>query len=293
MATLVVGCSETAAPDSRPKVVVTTNILADVVGQVAGEGVEVVTLVPPGSDPHEFAISSADLTAIGSADLLVANGLGLEQGVLDILRSAASDGIPLLELAPGIDPIRFAGGQSDGGEQTGVGDFDPHFWHDPRRMAVAVGLLQSALEDAIPGLSGLSERAASYITELGALDSRLAAEFLAIPAERRVIVTNHDSLGYLADRYGIEVLGVVIPGGDTLASPNSADLAALVQVLREGRVTTLFAENISDRRALDAVAAELGQEVEVVTLLTDSLDVGVSYLNMLESNASAILESMR
>lgn len=308
---LVLGsCSAGEVRDGQATVVVSTSILADVVLALAGDMVDVVTLIPAGADPHEFSLSSADVNAIGTADLLIVNGLGLEEGMLDVVRAAHEDGVPLLEVAPLVSPIEFSTqvgeadhGENEGdehgdeseGDEHGLGSLDPHFWQDPVRMGAAVDVIVEALVEYVPGIDEIVLRSSAeeYQSALADMDAAFGAQIAAVPKEKRVIVTNHDSLGYLAARYDIDVIGVVIPGGGTLASPNSAELAALVALLRETDVRVLFAENIGDTRTVEAVALELGGGVEVVTLFTDALGPGDTYLQMLSYNFEAILEAVQ
>jgi zinc/manganese transport system substrate-binding protein len=295
LSVVLAACDGSGAPVDTPTVVVSTSILADVVAQVLGDGATVVTIIPAGTDPHEFQLSSVAAAQIGSADLVVLNGLGLDAAVAEVAASAAGDGVPVLEVAPLVDPLPFAGEEhADHGEE----ELDPHFWHDPGRMAVAVERIVEALIEHVPGVQpdAIEARAGDYLTELQAVDEELAAAFFSVPAERRVMVTNHDALGYLADRYDIELLGVVIPGGE-LGAPSSAELRELVDTLRSSRVRAIFADTVNSTALAVAVASELGGQVEVVSLFTDSLDPdggpAATYLGMLLYNGQAVLDTMR
>jgi len=261
---IAVGCAPTASPDSQaPLVVATTTILGDMVSASVADEATVETLMPPGADPHDFQPSSQQVALINNADLVVANGLGLEEGLIDVLDGAKADGVHVLEVGPLIDPIPFAEGPD------GLGD-DPHFWHDPIRAAAAAELIGEALSE-IDASVDWTGRASEYADELRDLDDEIQALLAGVPEANRKLVTNHDSLGYFADRYGFEILGVVIPGGSTLAEPSSAELANLVQVMREQNVRGIFAETTSPSVLAVAVADEIGEPVQVVELYTDSL----------------------
>jgi zinc/manganese transport system substrate-binding protein len=199
------------------------------------------------------------------ADLVVANGLGLEEGLEDVLASAAADGANVIELAPRLDPIPFATGRDSGGAST-----DPHVWMDPVRMADAARLVADELE-AIDESADWPARAAVYAEELAEAHREIEATLGAIPAERRKLVTNHDSLGYFAGRYGFEVVGVVIPGGTTLAQPSSSELARLVADIERTGTPAIFAETTDSSSLAEAVAAEISRPVAVVELHTGSL----------------------
>lgn len=277
------GCDAGPIDAGRPVVVVTNSILADVVSNIAGAAVVVETLIPPGSDPHDFQLSSAQITRISQADLVIINGLGLEMSIETAIREAAGE--YMVEVAPLVDPIYFSGGAPD-----------PHFWHDPRRMITAVTIIADRLKE-IDGVDpeAISANAGAFSSAIAELDTKIASRFESVPAAGRVMVTNHDALGYLAARYDIEIIGVIIPGGSTLTEPSSAELARLVAVIRDSEVRAIFADNVHSDAVAEALAAEVGTDVEVVELFTDSLGPGggETYLAMLSTNADRIVEAMR
>jgi len=269
LAALLTACTAATTEDTKPpgeslQIVATTTILGDITSNIAGDQVMLEVLLPAGADPHDFQPSSQQVALINDADLVIANGLGLEEGLNDVIESAKADGANVLEVAPLVDPLPFA--------QAGPNELrdDPHFWTDPLRVATATEVIADALTRIDPSVNWVS-RAAGYGAELRTLDAEIEALFGSIPESSRKLVTNHDALGYLAHRYGFEVVGVVIPGGSTLAQPSSAELAALVDVIEDEDVPVIFAETIEPSVLADAVAAELGDAVAVVELYTDSL----------------------
>lgn len=271
---LVAGaCSSSPTPGSAaPLVVVTTTVLGDIVRNVAGDDARVEVLLPIGADPHDHRLSARDVALINQADLVVTNGLGLEEGMADILAGAAADGVRTLEIAPLVDPLPFGhddDDHDDDGHDHDDGD-DPHVWMDPLRMAEAARRVAAELQVVHPG-PDWEGRAAASAAELASVDARITAILDAVPAERRKLVTNHDALGYFAARYGFTVVGVVIPGGSTLAEPSSGALAALVATMRSEGIRAVFAETTDTGVLARAVAAELGDEVAVVDLFTGSL----------------------
>ena len=296
------GCGGGAAtPTTAPggclpvEIVATTSILGDVVRNVAGHAARVEVLIPPGADPHSFSASASQAAALRRAGLVVANGLGLEAGLGDALAAAADDGVTVVEAASFVEALPFAGGPGEGHDDAGT--LDPHLWTDPRRMAaVAVGLGE-ALAAADPACAAAHRTAAAaYAGDLEDLDAEVESLLAGIPAERRRLVTSHQTLGYFADRYGFEVLGAIIPGGATYAEPSPADLAALVELLRREGIRAVFAENIRPAALADALAAELGQEVAVVTLFTDALggpgSGAETYVSMQRLNAERIAAAL-
>lgn len=286
-----------AADGHVPHVVVTMNVLADIVEVAFGELIEVDSVMPRGVDPHSFELSATAAERLTQADLIVINGLNLEENVLPIVESAASDGVPVLEIAPQVDPIAY----TDIGLDDDTTMLDPHVWTDVSRMTIVPGLVAQALI-AAAGLDEdaaaiLAERAAAAQADLLALDAEIEGLLADVPTERRNLVTNHHVFGYFADRYGFTVIGAVIPGGTTLASPSAADLADLVTAIEDAGVPTLFADASSPTQLVDALANEADLEVEVVSLWTESLSpVGegaATYEEMMRDNASRIAAGLR
>ncbi len=280
------GCAGGAASD-RPLVVVTTNILGDVVSHLVGDDVEVMTLMRPGADPHSFEISAAEAARMRSADLLVANGLGLEEGLQQHLDAAASEGVQTFVAGDAVTVLPYTSTDADGAD-------DPHFWTDPAQMIAVIDALTPVLEGL--GAPAVTEHAAAYRADLETLDAEMTTAFAAIPADRRALVTNHHVFGYLADRFGFRVVGAVIPGGTTLAAPSTSDLADLVSAIDEAGVPTIFAESSSPDRLVRALAEEADRRVTVTELFTESLTDASGgapdYLTMMRVNTERITSGL-
>lgn len=289
-AIVLTGCgSDNASPPSEgPLIVATTGVLGDVVTRLVGDAGRVETLMGPGVDPHEFLPSARQANLMHQADLVVANGLGLEEGMVDVLDAARNDGVTVLEVAPHLDPIPFSVGEERGSP-------DPHFWFDPTRMAGAVDLIAASLETLDPARdwSGAASRVHGDMLNL---DEEVAQIMATIPPEHRKLVTNHDALGYFAARYHFQIIASVIPAASTLAEPSAADLADLVDTLRRERVTTIFAETSAPDTLAKAVASELGSSVTVRTLYTGALGVAGSgadtYAGMIRTDAKTIADAL-
>jgi len=263
---------------------------------VAGDDARVEVLMPLGVDPHDFEPSSRQASLVVEADLVVANGLGLEEGLEDVIDAARGDGALVLEVAELVDPLRFA--EQDAGDDGGEdepGDLDPHVWMDPIRMAQAARLIADRLAD-IDSSVDWEARAETYAAQLEAAHERIDALLSAVPSDRRLLVTNHEALGYFASRYGFEVVGVVIPGGSTLAEPGSEELAALVALIDELNIQAVFAESTEPSTLARAIADEADHPVTVVTLRTESLGEPGSpagtLIGMLEENARLIADAL-
>lgn len=278
------GCSATGASDG-PQVVVTTNILGDVVRNVVGDEAEVTVLMRPDADPHSFEISAREAALLREADLVVSNGLGLEEGLQRHLDGAAEVGTPGFVAGDHVDVLDYSADQG--------GAPDPHFWTDPEQVMAVVDGLQDALSQ-VDGVDGsvVATQAAAYTAELEGLDAEMVAAFGTIPDERRSLVTNHHVFGYLAERFGFRVVGAVVPGGTTLASPSAADLEDLAEAIEVAAVPTIFAESSQPDRLVQVLADEAGVDVEVVELFTESLTAegggAETYLDMQRANTERI-----
>jgi zinc/manganese transport system substrate-binding protein len=288
---------------TRPLVVATTNILGDVTARLVGDDVEVLTLMPPDADPHSFEISAQTAARMREAELIVGNGLGLEEGLAAHVDAAAADGVPVFLAGDHLDVLDHAEGDS-------AGTPDPHFWTDPARMIDVV----TALGDELATLDGLAvagtdagadtsrtaaaiaEHTDAYLAELGELDAEMAAAFDAIPAAQRALVTNHHVFGYLAERFGFRVIGAVIPSGTTLAAPSASDLRELVAAIDEAGVPTVFAESSQPDRLVQVLADEADRDVAVVELISESLTAAdgdaPTYLDLMRVNTARISDGL-
>jgi zinc/manganese transport system substrate-binding protein len=277
---------------AQAEIIVTTNILGDVVRNVVGDAAEVRVLMKPNADPHSFGLSAQDAAAMSSAGLIVYNGLGLEENVIRNVDSAAGDGVPTLAVGDHIDAIPYADGDSAGAP-------DPHFWTDPERMITAVDVIEDALVRDVDGIDGaaVSENAEAYRTELRDLDAAMATGFGAIAPERRKLVTNHHVLGYLAQRFGFTIVGAVVPSGTTLAAPSPSDLQSLVGAIETARVPAIFVDSSQPERLARVLAEDAGLQVRIVPLYSESLSPpgtpGATYLDMMRANTDAIVTGLR
>ncbi len=285
-------------------VVATTTILGDVAANVVGDHGSVTVLLPIGADPHSYQPSSQQAAEINRADLVLANGLGLEEGLSDVLEAAVADGANVIEIGPLVDPLPFSpdAPHDEHDEEDAAHDEhdeedndDPHFWLDPIRVAEAAKIIGGELA-TIDGTPDWDDRVSAYTARLLASHEEVDGIVGDIPAENRVLVTNHASLGYFADRYGFDVLGVVIPGGSTLADPSSAELAALTDAIEQSAVPAIFAETTEPRALAEAVAAGSGTEVAVVELFTGSLGEAGSgaetLIGLWETNARRVAAAL-
>lgn len=275
------------------QVVATTTMLGDMARNVVGDGGTVEVLLPIGADPHGFEPSSSQVSDIYGADLVIANGLGLEEGLSDVLTAASADGVKVIEVGSLVDPVSLVDRQPC--DVDAARKCDPHVWLDPERDAQTAVLIGEALA-LIDTSIDWETRAADYATELIQADAAIARILSIVPGPDRILITNHDSLGYFADRYGFDVIGSVVPGGSTISEPSSADIAALVAVINETGVEAIFAETTESTDLADAIASEVDHPVQVVLLFTGSLGPPGSdadtLIGMLETNADRVANGL-
>ncbi len=325
---VVAGCSATEQGDGSeaptsdqaavpavvegPSVVVTTTILGSVVGDILTCAVDsdssMTVVMPIGADPHDFQPSSEQVAAMSTAELVVANGLFLEEGLVSVLESLETDGVNVLHVAELVDPLPFVDEHADehardhgddhadeAADERAHGDFDPHFWFDMERMALVAELVGSELATAT-GVSDYEDCGVSVATEIRSAEADVIAALQAVPEESRILVTDHDAFGYFADRYDFHVAGVVIPGGSTLADPSSRELAELVEVIERENVPAIFANTATSSDVVTSLAAEIGRDIHVVALFVGSLGGPGSgaedYTSMMVLNASLIADAL-
>ncbi|MGH9231562.1 MAG: metal ABC transporter solute-binding protein, Zn/Mn family [Acidimicrobiales bacterium] len=268
-------------------VVVSTNVLGDVVTDLVGDHAAVEVIMPAGSGPHEFQASPQQVAAMRDADVLVTSGAGFEEGLTEAIDATEQDGVPTFAAIDAVDTLQLDG---DGGT-------DPHFFTDPARMAGAAQSVADFLVDRLPALDtpAFADQVEATIDELHALDGEVERTLSAVPPGRRTLVTNHEVFGYFADRYGFEVVGAVIPAGTTQAEPSAAQLDELARTIEEQGVPAIFVETSSPTRLADALADEVG-DVGVVELFSESLgDEGSgaeTYAGMMRTNAGRIADAL-
>jgi zinc/manganese transport system substrate-binding protein len=297
-AVFIAGCGGTTPSDTTADstIVVTTNIWADVVANVAcDERVVLDILIPPGGDPHGFEPSLADRERLDNASLIVANGLALEEGLEDTIAASADHGTPVFWFS---DHIKLSGADaSNQGSISGNDGEDPHIWFDPMLVASALPALAADLVEH----AGLDEASIGscmerYQQALTDLDIEVEKIVAAVPEGRRKLVTNHDSLGYFARRYGFEVIGTVIPASSTLAETSPAQLERLAELIQTADVPAIFTDSQQSSDDAAALARRVG-DIEVVVLDTGSLgprgEPSDSYIGLLRTTAQLISDALK
>jgi zinc/manganese transport system substrate-binding protein len=294
---LAAGCGadpQPAADDAahapaRVEVVATTTQLGDFVREVGGDAVDVHQILQPNTDPHEYDPRPADVERTAGAKLVVESGNALDRWMADVVGQAG--GHPaVLAIAPRHTPFTVPG-EASGREAS---TFDPHWWHDPRDAEAAVLAIRDALVKAAPAAADAFRRdAASYEAKLHTLDSGIAACFAKVPPAARKLVTSHDAFGYFARRYGITVVGAVIPSQSTQAQPSAGQISKLAGLVKAEHVRAIYPESSISPKLADAIAHQTGARSDL-TLYGDTLgpagSPGDTYLHMEQANADAMVD---
>lgn len=279
------------AEGERLTVVATTSIVADIVQQVGGERVAVTSLLPIGADPHAFEPTPSDVARVAEADAVFANGAGLEEFLEPMLRNAG--GAPVIYVSEGLELRELEDGDEHAHDQHA---HDPHTWTSPANALIFVDNIERALASLDPAHApDYAASARAYQAQLEELDRWIAAQIATIPADRRLLVTDHLVFGYYADRYGLEQVGAVIPSYSTGAAPSAKELAELQDTVRALGVKAVFAGATVNQDLARRVAADTG--VTLATLYTGALGPAGSgadsYLGYLRANTETIVGALR
>jgi ABC-type Zn uptake system ZnuABC Zn-binding protein ZnuA len=296
LAVVIAGCQAAPAatqPPSSLHVIAIESFLADITRNVAGDRAQVDSLIPIGVDPHVFEPVPQDIVRLSQAQVIVANGAGLETW-LQRFYTDSGDKALQIDASAGLTP-RTAGVSESSG--AGSSNIDPHFWLDPINVIRYVENIRDGLTQADPqGKAIYAQNAAAYIAQLQDLDAWIRAQVVTIPTERRLLVTNHEDFGYFADRYGFHILGTIIPSFSTDSSPSPQQLARLVDNIKASHAPAVFLEAGVNPQLADEIARETG--VKVVTgLLTHSVTApggpAPTYIDMIKYDVNAIVTALK
>ncbi|MEZ5701406.1 MAG: zinc ABC transporter substrate-binding protein [Burkholderiaceae bacterium] len=273
------------------------SILGDMVREVGGERVSVSVLVGPGGDAHVFQPKPSQAKQVGQAQIVFANGLGFEGWMDRLLKTAKYQGRHVV-VSEGIKPLEAEDEHHEHGDK-GHGheheEVDPHAWQSVPNAMVFVGNIAKGLCAADEtGCETYQRNAAAYAAKLKALDTDIRAEWAAIPATQRKVITSHDAFGYYAKEYGVSFLA---PQGVSTESEASAKgVAQLVRQIKKEKIKALFVESISDPRLIAQIGRETGVKPagELFSdALSDSKGPAATYLDMMRSNTAALTQAIK
>jgi manganese/iron transport system substrate-binding protein len=302
---LVAACGGGSATEAPPgggealQVVTTTTILADLVKQVGGENVAVTSLVPKGGEVHTFDPTPSDVRRISDADLVVLNGLGLDEWLADLVKDAGTDA-PVVKVAEDLEGVDYLdGGQAKEGAATEEAsgahageEVNPHLWLNAAYAAKYAERIAEALAAADPDHAADYETGlAAYAKVLADLDARAKDRLGAIPEANRTVISFHDAFPYFAEAYGLTIDGTVVdaPGQD----PSAGDVSALIKTIKDKGIKAIFAEAQFNDDLVRTIADESGAVV-VSDLYTDSVGDAPAdtYVGMMEWNIEQVASAL-
>jgi manganese/zinc/iron transport system substrate-binding protein len=301
MSVFVLACSnEKSTTDSRPLVVATTTMVADLAREIGGDRVNVQGLMAPGIDPHNYVPKLADTRLLEDADVVLYNGLHLEGRFQATLEAMAKRGRTVVAVTDGISPNQLLAPQEDY-----EGTKDPHVWGDPLLWAATIDTAVQALTKADPeGAQEFRTRGDAYRAELESLMKWAQEKITAIPEDKRILVSSHDAFFYFGRAFGFDVRG--LQGVSTATEAGLKDRSTLVTYLRAQGVRTVFTETSINAKGISTVASEAGVSVSEKALYSDALDApGITdtvdgetydmgtYTGMIKHNVNTIVNGLK
>lgn len=271
--------SSVGTPD--PVILTSTTFLADITRNIAGDRVTVESILPVGADPHSYQPTPRDMARIADSDLLIINGAGYEHFLESLLENAGGER-EVVEASAGVGPEKEA--------------LDPHMWLDPNNVIIYVENIREGLTHFDPdGAAVYQSNADAYVAELKSLDSWITQQVSSIPVEKRLLVTNHESLGYFAERYEFSITGTLIESFSSGASPSAGQMANLIDQIKSSGAPAIFLDSSDNESLAKQIADETG--VRVVTgLHLESLTDGApaaTYIDMMMHNVTLIVDALK
>ena len=288
-ALMLASCSgKRPAQTNQIKVLATETFLGDIAQNVAGERIKVETLLPATVDPHEFQPTPQDAIKIADSQVLIVNGLGYETWLSKTLADTGGKRLVVVAsngLTPNPDP---SGEHPDG---------DPHMWMNPLNVIHYVENIRDGLSQTDPaGKETYAANADAYIAKLKDLDQWIKTNVAALPIEKRLLVTNHDALGYFSEAYGFKVVGAVIPSVTTEASPSAQQMAGLIDTIKSSGAPAIFLDVGENQKLAQQIASETGVKV-VTDLYVESISTtdgpAPAYIDMIKHDVNSIVEALK
>jgi len=282
-------------PDSdvattAPVILTSTTFLADITRNVAGDRRVVESLLPAGADPHSYQPVPADVAKITESKVLVVNGLEYEHFLETLLENAGGERL-IITTSDGLSPHTM-----EDEENAGELVSDPHMWLDPNRVMKYAENIRDGLIKADPdGAETYTANAAAYLAQLKDLDAWIVDQVAQISPEKRLLVTNHEALGYFADRYGFTVIGAVLPSVSSDASTSAGQMAELIEQIKSSETPAIFLDEVENPALAQQIAAETGVKI-VADLHLESLTDGppaATYIDMMKHNVTQIVNALR
>ena len=305
VAALLLSACGTAAPQSDTgglKVLASTSFLADIARNVAGGRAQVESLLPIGADPHAYQAAPSDVAKIAKSNVLILNGVEYEHFIEPLLENAGGERL-VIEATTGLEPHAMeehAGEdhanetETDAGHEHAAGD--PHMWLNPVLVVTYVENIRDGLIQADPeGAATYTANADAYIAQLKNLDAWIISQVETIPAERRLLVTNHEAMGYFAEQYGFTIVDSILPSFSSEATASAQEIAAAIESIKASGAPAIFLGDVENANLAEQIAAETDVKV-VADLHLESLTDGQpapTYIEMMKYNVSLIVEALK
>lgn len=288
--------------DRGLSILASTTFLADIARNVTGAGASVDSLLPIGADPHSYQATPSDVVRISESTVLILNGLEYEHFIESLLENADGERL-VITAAEGLEPhavdeesAESHAEEGEADEEAGHEAGDPHMWLDPNLVVTYVGNIRDGLIQANPeGADAYRANAEAYIAQLEELDEWIVGQVHTIPEARRLLVTNHDTLGYFAERYGFEVVDSILPGFSSDASASAREIAAAIEAIKSTGAPAIFLGGVEKAELANQIAAETGAKV-VDDLQLETLTDGApaaTYIDMMKYNVLLIVEALK
>jgi ABC-type Zn uptake system ZnuABC Zn-binding protein ZnuA len=283
--------------DNTLRVLASTTFLADIAQNIAGDRAQMASLLPVGADPHAYQAAPSDVAKIAESNLLILNGVEYEHFIEPLLENAGGERL-VVEATTGLEPHPA----EEHADEAAAGDGhtheagDPHMWLDPNLVVTYVENIRDGLikVDA-EGAETYKANADAYIAQLKELDKWIVEQVNTIPAERRLLVTNHEAVGYFAERYGFEIVGAVIPSLSTDAGTSAKEMAALIEQIKASGAPAIFLGEVENPDLANQIADETDIKV-VDDLHLESLTDGApaaTYIDMMKHNVTQIVDALK
>ncbi len=275
--------------DSGLNILASTTVLADIARNVTGDRVKVASLLPIGADPHAYQAAPADVAKITESKVLILNGVGYEHFIGPLLDAQrAGDERLVITASDGLNQHTM----EEDGSQVG----DPHMWLDPTRVIKYVENIRTGLIQADPdGKEIYTANADAYIAQLKDLDAWIVEQVNTIPPERRLLVTNHEALGYFSEHYGFEVVDTILPSFSSEASASAQEIVTAIESVKSSGARAIFLDEAENPDLADQIASETGiiivDDLHLESL-TDGAPAG-TYLDMMKYNVTRIVDALK
>ena len=272
------------AENSKIQVSVTFNALKELAEAIGGDKVEISTIIPDGTEPHDFEPKAQDLAALSTAQIFVYNGFGMESWAEDAVQAADNKALIVVDASAGTTPVI----NTDSSEIKEHGQYDPHIWLSLKGAETEVINIKNALVQADPSNADYYvKNCDEYISSLDSLYNEYKVKFQSV--HRKTIVTGHAAFTYLCRDFGLTQNSVedVFAEGE----PSAKQLTKLVKYCNENHVTTIFAEEMTSPEVSETLANEVGAKVETIYTI-ESAEDNKTYLERMRSNLAKIYDSL-